>query len=206
VTSVVDEPVWEIRVVRAAAVRTHTRMVRVPVTHDADSKILFPGQELSGSWKGSYDELKQDRLTVRVWYYQKWGPNIFIGEAYEELATVADDTSARELIILKRAQRGLRARKQEVATVSFRFQLEEIFHWDLKFQDWTVRGIQPKQPHGDGCLAQLARLAFCATRGDTPLYHHALEFQMPPSTCFRRILCCGRFVRDHVWLTNGHSR
>ena len=211
-TAYVDEPVWEVRVVRPPARRLHTRMVRVPMANDSDSKIIFPGQSLSGVWRGTYAQLRDESLTVRVWYYQKWGPNVLVGESRERLDRVADGSTDRFVVVLKRTQRGYRGRKQEVATVSFKFELEEAFDWKLTFQDWSLHGdgLEPRVPNGGTLGARLRRVFPC--RLGRNYFHHAIDFRMEPASLTRRVLCglacCTScwWVRSRLWLTNGNSR
>lgn len=139
------EPKMRVRVVRRPAHRYYTRLIAISVTGDSDEPVTFRRHSTRGEWAGTYEDLASDTLTVRVWHRQLVGANVLIAEGSEKLRTIASGKVDRELLALKRRE-DPSAREEGIAIVSFRCELEELFSFQLEFQDWELSVDPPDHP------------------------------------------------------------
>ena len=58
--------------------------------------VSFQNHVFEGFWYGSYDNLKEEDMTIRVWYRRFYGANELVGEAKQELLEIANGKVDRE--------------------------------------------------------------------------------------------------------------
>lgn len=146
----------------------------------------FNFDRIDGYWHGSYADLLNEYVTVRVWTSRVIGGNMLVGEARERFLDIADSKVDRALDIRKR---GGTAREETVCVVRFKCELQEWFQFHIKFQNWdlsyTKEEIEAKRRVIDSDCP-------------SPCYSTRLEFFVARSqasftqTLCNALLCCLR--------------
>mmetsp|Transcript_3501 Transcript_3501/g.5228 ORF Transcript_3501/g.5228 Transcript_3501/m.5228 type:complete len:1411 (-) Transcript_3501:156-4388(-) len=145
ITATVSVPKKTIRVLRAPSKRFYTKMVKISIAGDSDAPIGFRGMGVTGEWHGTYNHLRDDLLTLRVWHRKLWGPNILIGTGELNLQEVAQGKQDTEMIIFKRTAEEV-SRKEAMCLINFKFELEELFLFKLRFENWELNLVENKNP------------------------------------------------------------
>jgi len=120
--------------------RYYTRLMKVEGNDDTDEVVIkFPEQEVEGLWTGTYDSLDREDVNIRVWHTTPaWQPNRLIGYHNLPMKKVATTTIDREEIIYRWRENTAVARKERLAMINFKFELEEIFDFEIKLSKWKV--------------------------------------------------------------------
>mmetsp|Transcript_43208 Transcript_43208/g.70229 ORF Transcript_43208/g.70229 Transcript_43208/m.70229 type:complete len:1342 (+) Transcript_43208:86-4111(+) len=129
----------ETRIFSKAADRWYTRLMPVEGSQSTDEIIIkFGDQEVEGLWHGSYPALANEYLTIRIWHIaDSFRPNQWLGVHELNLADVAQSQIEREEIIF-RWQESKLVREEAFAICNFKFELEEIFNFQIKFSKWKI--------------------------------------------------------------------
>mmetsp|Transcript_2851 Transcript_2851/g.5435 ORF Transcript_2851/g.5435 Transcript_2851/m.5435 type:complete len:1311 (-) Transcript_2851:114-4046(-) len=190
------EPKKEIRILRKPAKRYYSRVVKVSIAGDSDEPIYFRNHSVSGEWEGSYSNLENDKLTVRVWRnIGTAGPNVLIGEGEELLRKIAQGSVDREVIVYKRRE------TQEIPTeavclATFKLEFEELFEFKLVFEDWEMRFQDVDEPTANSCEGGLCEILCCQEKYTRPPLAVNLELPNTQLCCF--ILPCYTFASFEV--------
>eukprot|EP00954_Amorphochlora_amoebiformis_P029974 1393933-Amorphochlora_amoeboformis.AAC.2 len=151
--------------------RFYTRLMRVDGSSADDELVIkFSGTEEEGIWQGSYDSLAKETLSVRVWHTAPgWMPNRLIGLLELNMLEVARSTIDREEIIYRWTE-GKSGRAEALAILNFKFELEEIFNFEIRLSKWKVEleDAEDIEPETCSCLS---------SQGNEPPL--VIGFQMP---------------------------
>lgn len=63
--------------------------------------ITFHDHSFEGIWNGTYEDLKKEFLTIKVWQKITFGPNVLLGKVSETFSNIVSDKIERELRVTK---------------------------------------------------------------------------------------------------------
>lgn len=93
------------------------------------------------AFKMSYNELDRHMLKVDMWEVSSWTFNKYVGVRCQPLSDIFNKDPDRQFLLrkkLSREQTKAKVKATDVATVSCHVNLEEIFDFDLHYDNWSM--------------------------------------------------------------------